>query len=94
MLLRSVLAENLRRLRAERGLSQEALADLVGIDRTYVSALERQVYAATIDVIERLADTLRVPPIVLLTPASTVMQDEATKVITIQRPTSHRRPSK
>lgn len=67
---RAALAHNLRRLRAARGLSQEALADLAGIDRTYVSALEREKYAATVDMLDRLGgvlsvtatDLLRVPP--------------------------------
>jgi transcriptional regulator with XRE-family HTH domain len=39
--LRDVLARNMRRLRAERGLSQEALAHECGINRTYLSGVER-----------------------------------------------------
>lgn len=39
-------------------MSQEALADAAGIDRTYVSALERRRYAASVDTIERLASAL------------------------------------
>jgi DNA-binding XRE family transcriptional regulator len=35
------LAKNMRRLRAERGLSQEALAHECGINRTYLSGVER-----------------------------------------------------
>jgi transcriptional regulator with XRE-family HTH domain len=60
MEIRDVLAHNLKRLRAKRGLSQEALADLADIDRTYVSHLERSVYAAGIDVVDRLAKALGV----------------------------------
>jgi transcriptional regulator with XRE-family HTH domain len=60
MTLREVLALNMRRLRAARGVSQEDLADAASIDRTYVSALERGVYAASVDVIERLAAALGV----------------------------------
>lgn len=55
---REVLAENLRSARRRQGLSQEELAYRADIDRTYVSALERGVYAATIDVLERLARAL------------------------------------
>ena len=66
MTLRQIFALNLRRVRAERELSQEALADLAGIDRTYVSALERQVYSASLDTIEKLADVLEVEPAELL----------------------------
>lgn len=67
MQLRQIFAQNLRRLREERGLSQEALADLAGIDRTYVSSLERERYAASLDMIEKLAKVLRIEPHELLT---------------------------
>jgi transcriptional regulator with XRE-family HTH domain len=60
MEIRDVLALNLRRLRADRGLSQEDLADRADIDRTYISSLERSVYAAGIDVVDRLAKALGV----------------------------------
>jgi transcriptional regulator with XRE-family HTH domain len=62
MRLRHIFAINLRRIRTERSLTQEGLADLAGIDRTYVSALERQVYSASLDTIEKLANVLRVEP--------------------------------
>jgi transcriptional regulator with XRE-family HTH domain len=60
MTLRKIFAQNLRSARSDKGLSQEALADLAGIDRTYVSALERQVYSASLDTIEKLAKVLEV----------------------------------
>lgn len=60
MEIRQVLAANLKALRLERGLSQEELAHRAGIDRTYVSALERCVYGASIDVVDRLARELNV----------------------------------
>ncbi|MBI1215959.1 MAG: helix-turn-helix domain-containing protein [Alphaproteobacteria bacterium] len=62
MRLRDTFAENLRRARRAAGLSQEELAHAAEIDRTYISALERAVYSATVDVIERLADALKVEP--------------------------------
>lgn len=65
---RDSLARNLRRLRSARGLSQEALALEVGIDRTYVSAIERSKYSASMDVIDRLAQALGVNPHELLLP--------------------------
>lgn len=58
--IRDVLAANLRRSRKAAGLSQEELAHRAEVDRTYVSALERSVYAAGIDVVERLAKELGV----------------------------------
>lgn len=70
MEIRDVLAHNLKRLRVDQSLSQEELADRADIDRTYISSLERSVYAAGIDVVDRLAkalgvtaaDLLEVPP--------------------------------
>lgn len=49
---------NLRRLRVERGLAQEALAVDAGIDRTYVSRLERNMENPTVAVLDRLASAL------------------------------------
>jgi transcriptional regulator with XRE-family HTH domain len=65
---REILATNLRALRRRHGLSQEELAYRADIDRTYVSALERGVYGATIDVIEKLARALDVQVWELLKP--------------------------
>jgi transcriptional regulator with XRE-family HTH domain len=58
--IREVLALNLRKYRRDKRLSQEELAHRAEIDRTYISALERCVYAASIDVVDRLARQLGV----------------------------------
>lgn len=68
MNIRAILAANVRRLRAEKGMSQETLADLAGIDRTYVSAIERRVYAVSIDKLASIAKALKVEPYTLLRP--------------------------
>jgi transcriptional regulator with XRE-family HTH domain len=65
--IREILALNLRKLRRIRGFSQEELAHRAEIDRTYISALERSVYAAGIDVVDRLARALGVEAADLLT---------------------------
>jgi transcriptional regulator with XRE-family HTH domain len=70
MEIREVFARNLRRCRHAKGMSQEALAYDADIDRSYISALERGVYAATIDMVGKLADVLGVEPDVLLRRAS------------------------
>jgi len=56
--IREIFAANLRKCRLRQGLSQEELAHRAKIDRTYVSALERGVHAASIDVVDRLAVAL------------------------------------
>ena len=37
----SVFADNLRKYRKEKGLSQEKFAEMTGLHRTYISAIER-----------------------------------------------------
>lgn len=54
------VGENVRRLREERGLSQEGLAFEAGMHRTYVSGIERGVRNPTVTVLERLAIALKV----------------------------------
>lgn len=56
--VRHRLAGNMKKLRKERGWSQEALADEAGLDRTYISGIERVVRNPTITVVERLASAL------------------------------------
>ena len=62
MRLRRNLAANIRRIRAERGLSQDNFAALVDVHRTYVNHLEGAKRSPTIDVIERMADRLEINP--------------------------------
>jgi len=56
------LGENIRRLRKEKGWSQEQYADEADIHRTYVSDLERGARNPTVLVIEKLAKPLGVEP--------------------------------
>jgi transcriptional regulator with XRE-family HTH domain len=64
--LRDILARNMRVLRAERGLSQEALAHAAGLNRTYLSAVERAERNVSIDNIGRIAKGLKVEAWTLL----------------------------
>ncbi len=57
---RALLAWNLRRLRSERDVSQERLAADTGVDRAYMSELERELANPTIDLLDRLAEALHV----------------------------------
>jgi transcriptional regulator with XRE-family HTH domain len=64
--LRDVIAKNIRRLRAERGLSQESLALDSGINRSYLSGVECADRNVSIDNIARIAKALKVEAWVLL----------------------------
>lgn len=61
-----VFAENVRRHRLARRLSQEELAERAGVHRTYVGMLERCEKNVTIYNIERIASALGVEPAILL----------------------------
>lgn len=65
---RQRIANNVLRIRKERGLSQEKLAELAEFHRTYVSQLERQVTNISIDGLERLANAVGVDIVELLQP--------------------------
>lgn len=68
MRLRARVARNLRRLRAERGLTQEDVADRANLNRNYVGMIEREENAPTVDTLEKLAQVLQVEPADLLRP--------------------------
>ncbi|HEX3809512.1 MAG TPA: helix-turn-helix transcriptional regulator [Rhizomicrobium sp.] len=57
--LRETFAQNLRRLRNARGLSQDALAYEAGISRSYLSQLEKGKFYVSIKVIAKLAEVLK-----------------------------------
>lgn len=58
--IRERLAKNLRRLRQEKDLSQEAFAHEVGIHRTYISDLERCARNPTITVVDKIAVAMNI----------------------------------
>ena len=66
MELRRIVAQNLRRLRQDRGLSQEELAGQAELNRNYVGMIEREENAPTVDTLEALAKVLKVQPEELL----------------------------
>jgi transcriptional regulator with XRE-family HTH domain len=61
-------ARNLRAKRSERHLSQEELAAIAGLHRTYVGSIERGERNVSIDNIERLAAALHLDAVDLLAP--------------------------
>lgn len=61
-----IVAANLRRLRKAQGLTQEELAHLAEIDRSYLGAIERGEYRLTVVTLGKLASGLRVLPAALV----------------------------
>jgi len=49
----------IREWRVRRGLSQEDLAKTIGCDRTYISALERNMHEARVSTLREIANALR-----------------------------------
>ena len=60
--LRQLFAANLRRIRHQRKLSQERLAHEAGVDRAYMSRVERAVTYVGLEIIGKLAEVLGVDP--------------------------------
>ena len=64
--LRDVFATNLRRLRHEKGLSQDDLAYEAEVSRSYLSQLEKGAFYASLRIVGRIADALGAEPAELL----------------------------
>lgn len=54
------MARNLRRLRAERGLTQEEVAEKAGLNRNYVGMIEREENSPTLDTLEKISFVLEI----------------------------------
>lgn len=65
--LKEVVAANLRRIRHAKNLTQEELADRVGLSPRYIGSVERSVASPTVTVLGKLANALNVEPSVLVT---------------------------
>ena len=68
MRYRRILAENLTRLREERGMSRKQLVDRAGVSLDWIGMIERGHVNPTLDVIVEIAIALKVPPAQLITP--------------------------
>jgi len=58
----NIVADNVRSLRKSAELSQEELAHEAGLDRTYISQVERRQRNVTIVVLAKIAEALKVTP--------------------------------
>ncbi|MGE6335372.1 helix-turn-helix domain-containing protein [Acidovorax sp. NPDC077664] len=63
------IGDAIRRTRATRNISQEALADLAGIDRSYMGGIERGEHNVAVINLSKIADALEVRPSTLLATA-------------------------
>lgn len=68
MKLSHILASNVRHYRMQRHLSQEALAELAGLHRTYISLVERERRNISIENVEKIALALGIDAFLLLKP--------------------------
>jgi transcriptional regulator with XRE-family HTH domain len=64
--LQREFGRNVRQLRQERGLSQETLADVLDVHRTFVGGVERGERNLTLRTVERLSARLEADPLTLL----------------------------
>jgi transcriptional regulator with XRE-family HTH domain len=60
--LKEVMAINLRRIRHDKRLTQEELADRSGLSARYIGAIERSAVSASVTVLGQIADALGVDP--------------------------------
>ena len=58
--IKAIFAENVKKIRLEKQLSQEELAFKSGLHRTYISDIERQKRSISLDNIQRIANALDV----------------------------------
>ena len=64
--LRHTVGRQVRILRVTRGWSQETLAALAGLNRSYIGAIERSEHNLGLDNLERIAGALEVDPAQLM----------------------------
>ena len=64
--IRRIFGANLRHYRLAAGLSQEAVAERMGVDRAHVSSMERGRQNVTLITLWHLAEALKIQPADLL----------------------------
>ena len=64
--LQKTVGRNLRAYRMERGFSQEAFAEVLGVHRTYMGGVERGERNLTLKSVERMAEKLEMEALELM----------------------------
>ncbi|WP_142506562.1 helix-turn-helix domain-containing protein [Melghirimyces algeriensis] len=60
--LRTLFGQKVREIRLSKEISQEELAFLCGLHRTYISDIERGTRNISLDNIQKISSALKVPP--------------------------------
>lgn len=66
MNIKKTFGTNLRKLRTEKGFSQEKFAELCGLHRTYISDIECFQRNVSLENIQKIAEALQIPAYLLL----------------------------
>jgi transcriptional regulator with XRE-family HTH domain len=64
--LKEVMAANLRRVRHDKKMTQEELAERAGLSARYIGAIERADVSPSVTVLGQIADALAIEPGMLL----------------------------
>ena len=57
-----LIGQILQEYRVKKGMSQELLSGLAGLDRTHYSKIERGLRSPTLDTLFKIAQALEIPP--------------------------------
>ena len=84
--IRRRFGTNLRRCRLAAGLSQEEVAERMGVDRAHVSSMERGQQNVTLSTLGFVAQALKIDPAALLAPTSeTAAEPNAARTVAPRR---------
>ncbi len=83
--IRRRFGTNLRRCRLAAGLSQEEVAERMGVDRAHVSSMERGQQNVTLMTLSLVAEALKIDPAELLAPISKASEPNAARKVAPRR---------
>ena len=83
--IRSLFGGNMRRLRLAAGLSQDAVAIRMGVDRAHVSSMERGQQNITLSTLHLAAEAIGVKPAALLEDSGHAVPPKGTKATRTRR---------
>ena len=55
MKIQQILGSNIKRIRVQKGWSQDKLSEVSGLHRTYISGIERGVRNPTVDIVQQIS---------------------------------------